>query len=341
MPGSSRPAHASGVSGAAPATFPGDGAVVTAVGLSRSFGSKVAVADLSLSVARGELFALLGHNGAGKTTTLRLLAGVLAPSGGEARLFGLSPVTHGPEVRARLGVLPENPGLEERLTARQNLHYFAELYGYPRERVAARVSQVLEQFGLTGSADARVGGFSKGMRQRLALARALFHEPELLFLDEPTSGLDPVATRQVMDLIRRLGSGEGRTVVLCTHDLALAQRVCDRVAVMRSGRLAAIGTPAELTRLAPHRKLRLGVAESELDAAASVVAARYPDAAVERPTAEANGPEHGTLLVSRLPDAATPALVAALVEAGLSVTRVEPVEPTLEDVYFSLYGEAR
>lgn len=330
--------QARGAAGARPTPRPPDTAVVEARELSRAFGNKVAVAPLSFTVARGELFALLGHNGAGKTTTLRLLAGVLTPTGGEARLFGMSPLAHGTEVRARLGVLAENPALEERLTARQNLRYFADLYGYPAERVGARVNEVLEQFGLAGAAEALVGGFSKGMRQRLALARALLHEPELLFLDEPTSGLDPVATRQVVELVREQVSHEGRTVVLSTHDLNLAQRVCDRVAVMRGGELAALGTPTELTRLAPHSKLRVGVAPGERAAAAALIAARHPDADIASPDDAPDDPGQDTLTVSRLPDGATPSLVAALVGAGLSVTRVEPLEPTLADVYFALYG---
>lgn len=308
--------------------------VVAAADLTRTFGSKLAVDTLTLSIARGELFALLGHNGAGKTTTLRMLAGVLTPTSGTARLFGLSPFEHGAEVRARLGVLPESSSLEERLTARQNLRYYAELYGYPEERVERRIEAVLEQFGLLEVADKRAGGFSKGMKQRLALARALQHEPELLFLDEPTSGLDPIATRQVIETMQRQSREEGRTVVICTHDLALAQQICDRVAVMRQGKVVALGSPDELTGLAPHGKLRLGVAAGELEAAARVVKEHFPDVRYENVS---NG--RAELMLSRLPPGATPALVARLVGAGVSVTRVEPVQPTLADVYFALYGD--
>ncbi len=324
--------------GAAPARAEAgrDAPVVAALGLTRRFGTVTAVDGLDLEVARGELFALLGHNGAGKTTTLRLLAGVLAPSAGAARVFGLSPSEHGPAVRARLGVLPEHHGLEERLTARQNLRYSAELYGYPQERVGARVDEMLERFGLLPAGDQRVGGFSRGMRQRLALARALLHEPELLFLDEPTSGLDPLASRQVTETMRELTTGAGRTALICTHDLALAQRVCDRVAVLQAGRLVALGTPRELAGRLAHGRLLVGVGAGQGTAAAATVRSAFPDAGVE--PADGGGDE---LLVTRLPPAATPRLVAALVAAGLAVHRVEPERATLEDVYFAVHGEAR
>ena len=308
--------------------------VVEASGLTRRFGAKVAVDGLDLVVQRGQVVALLGHNGAGKTTTIRMLAGVLTPTAGAARVFGLSPFEHGPAVRSRLGVLPENHALEERLTARQNLRYYADLYGYPEERVSARVEEMLERFGLSAAADQKVGHFSKGMKQRLALARALQHEPELLFLDEPTSGLDPVASLAVTESLREQSSGEGRTVVLCTHDLALAQEVCDRVAVLRSGAVVALGTPSELAARLPAR-LVVGVGSGEAAKAADTVRAAFPEADVELVTA---GDE---LLLTHLPPASAPRVVALLVEEGLSVHRVEPVRATLQDVYFSIYGEPR
>ena len=312
-----------------------DAPAVVAEGLTRRFGATTAVDGLDLKVARGELFALLGHNGAGKTTTLRMLAGVLTPSAGMARVLGLSPTTRGPEVRARLGVLPEHHALEERLSARQNLRYCAALYGYPEERVAARVDEMLDRFGLLSAADQRVGGFSKGMKQRLALARALLHEPELLFLDEPTSGLDPVVSRQVTETMRELSAGAGRTVLICTHDLALAQRVCDRVAVLQRGRLVALGTPRELAARLPQGRLHLGVGDGEGAAAAEAVRAAFPEAVVEAAAGSSS-----ELVVTRLPPGATPRLVATLVGAGLAVHRVEPEQATLEDVYFAIHGEA-
>ena len=309
--------------------------VVEADSLVRTFGAKAAVDGLDLTVRRGEVFALLGHNGAGKTTTIRMLAGVLTPTSGTAHVFGLSPFEHGPAVRSRLGVLPEGHSLEDRLTARQNLRYFADLYGYPEGRANARGEEVLERFGLLAVADQKVGGFSKGMKQRLALARAMQHEPELLFLDEPTSGLDPVASNQVTETMREQSGHEGRTVVLCTHDLSLAQEVCDRVAVMRDGKVVAIGTPAELADRLPG-KLLIAVGDGEAAVAGEVVLGAFLEVEVEGAPEEAGG-----LLVTRLPPGSTPRVVALLVGAGLSVHRVEPVTATLQDVYFSIYGEER
>ena len=217
-------------------------------GVSRRFGEIVAVDDLSLQVRAGEVFGCLGHNGAGKTTTVRLLNGVLQPDRGDARVLGLDPRRDGPALRARTGVVTESASLDARLTARDNLGIYADLFGVPRDEVAPRTEALLARFGLADRADDRVATYSTGMRQRLMLARALLHEPEIMFLDEPTAGLDPVAARQVHELIGRLAREERRTVFLCTHNLVEAQRLCDRVAVLEHGRLAALGTPGELAR---------------------------------------------------------------------------------------------
>src|SRR5688500_3620141 len=167
--------------------------VIQTSSLSRRFGEKNAVDQLTLEVRAGEIFGFLGHNGAGKTTTVRLLNGVLEPSSGGARVLGLDPQTDGPALRAQTGVLTETPSLDERLTARENLAIYAELYNGPRPDVSARVQSLLEEFEWADRADDKVGGYSKGMKQRLALARALLHKPAVLFLDEPTAALDPVA----------------------------------------------------------------------------------------------------------------------------------------------------
>ncbi|HBY06977.1 MAG TPA: ABC transporter ATP-binding protein, partial [Chloroflexi bacterium] len=216
--------------------------------LTRRFGDKNAVDNLSLDVQAGEIFGFLGHNGAGKTTTVRLLNGVLEPTSGEARVLGLDPQTEGPALRAQTGVLTETPSLDERLTARENLSIYADLYNFPRLEVPGRVNSLLSEFDLADRADEKVGGYSKGMKQRLALARALLHKPEVLFLDEPTSGLDPVAARHVHDLVENLARREGCTVFMCTHNLVEAQKLCDRVAVMEHGLMVALGTPSDLTR---------------------------------------------------------------------------------------------
>jgi ABC-type Na+ transport system ATPase subunit NatA len=176
-------------------------------GISRDFPGVRAVDGLSFVARRGEIIGLLGHNGAGKTTTIRVLNGLLRPTEGTATVLGLDPATHGPDVRARTGVLTETPSVDERLTARENLRFAARLAGVRRDEVNGRVSELLERFRLSDRADDRVAEFSRGMKQRLALARALLHNPEVLFLDEPTAALDPVAARDVHDLIRRLWVG--------------------------------------------------------------------------------------------------------------------------------------
>jgi ABC-2 type transport system ATP-binding protein len=222
--------------------------VISINSLTRCFNVTTAVDQLSLEVHAGEIFGFLGHNGAGKTTTVRLLNGVIKPTSGSMRVLGLDPQVDGPALRRRTGVLTETPSMDERLTAWDNLLIYADLYGVPRADVRWRINELLTEFDLADRAQERVGGYSKGMKQRLALARALLHKPELLFLDEATSGLDPISAHHVDELIVRMARRENRTVFLCTHNLVEAQKLCDRVAVLEHGRLMALGTPAELTR---------------------------------------------------------------------------------------------
>jgi len=306
--------------------------IIVVDGLSRRFGDVVAVDRLTLDVYAGEVFGVLGHNGAGKTTTVRLLNGVLAPDGGRARVLGFDPLADGPALRRRTGILTETPSLDERLTGRDNLEIYAELYSVPQEQVSNRVQYLLETFELAHRADEKVGAYSKGMKQRLALARALLHEPEILFLDEPTAGLDPVAARRVHDLITRLSQEEHRTVLLCTHNLAEAQKLCARVAVLEHGRLVALGTPAELARkLGPSQFLEIEVAPESVPAALGVIQTHRDNASAAE--------EHGTLTIQGSDREAIPDLVESLVNAGVRIYRVAPREPSLEAVYFSLHGE--
>ncbi len=291
----------------------------------------VAVDQLTLDVRRGEVFGFLGHNGAGKTTTVRLLNGVLAPTGGRMRVLGYDPVEDGALLRRYTGVLTETPSLDEQLSGRENLAIYARLYGVPEAAVEGRVRELLEEFGLDARATDLVGGYSRGMKQRLALARTLLHRPTLIFLDEPTAGLDPVATRRVHELVTRLSRRGGRTIFLCTHNLMEAQRLCHRVAVIEHGRLVAMGTPEDLAR-----DLRHGVRlQVELEACDPDALPLPSDARDVHWDAEAN------VLSLWVPQrAAIPDLVASLVAAGCRVYRVAPEEPTLEDVYFALHEGA-
>lgn len=308
--------------------------VIEVEALTRSFGPIRAVDGVTFQVYEGEVFGLLGPNGAGKTTMVRLLNGILKPSGGRARVLNLDPAADGCVIRRRTGVLTETPSLYERLTARENLLIFGALYGIPKADLPRRVDRMLEWFELAERAEDRVGGFSKGMKQRLALARALLHEPPLLFLDEPTAGLDPEAARQVTDLIRQLGHQEGRTVFLCTHNLAEAQRLCDRVAVIDRGHLLAIGTLEELSR-ALWDGFQLEVDFLETPVAPVADALRLlPDVTDVRS-------EPLRLTVRVTGEAAIPAVVETLVRQGARILRVSPRLPSLEEIYFEIRREAQ
>jgi ABC-2 type transport system ATP-binding protein len=232
-------------------------------------------------------------------------------------------------------VLTETPSLDERLTARDNLSIYADLYNVPLGEVAKRVNSLLTEFDLADRADEKVGGYSKGMKQRLALARALLHKPAVLFLDEPTAALDPVAARYVNELVENLARREGCTVFLCTHNLVEAQRICDRVAVMEHGRLVASGTPAELTR---QYVKRLDV-DLEVDSAQSDLALQtlkeYPQLVIGAPKCE-----KGMITMTLSGREAIPDVLSVLSQKGLRIYRLAPQEANLEEVYFAINGGA-
>ena len=307
--------------------------VIRTAGLAIRFGEVAAVDGLSLHVGAGEVFGVLGHNGAGTTTTVRLLNGVLAPCAGEADVLGLSPVRDGPALRRRTGVLTEVPSVDDRLTAVENLTFHGRFYSIPSPALGERVSALLTEFGLAERAKDRVGTYSKGMRQRLALARALLHDPELLFLDEPTSGLDPVAARHVHELVGLLRRRE-RTIVLCTHNLVEAQRLCDRVAVMQAGRVLALGTPAELGER--HGAVRVDLEVEPGMAAAAVASLRAVGRAGAR-TAEGEG----AVSVRGAGRAEVPSILETLAAARIPVYRAAVEHASLEDVYYALVGDVR
>ena len=303
--------------------------VVETSGLSRAFGAVHAVRDLSFALREGEVFGVLGPNGAGKTTTVRLLNGVLKPDAGRMRVLGLDPATQGKEVRRQTGVLTETPSLYERLSARENLRFAGTLYGLGRADLEARVEAQLDFFELGPRADDKVGEYSKGMKQRLALARALLHNPKVLFLDEPTAGLDPEAAHQVTQLIEQLSHETGRTVFLCTHNLDEAQRLCDRVAVLRQGGVLAQGSLAELGRTL-WRGLWVEIdVQIELGTSLRRDLSRQPG--VQRVEGEAT-----RLLVQLSREADIPDLVSWMAAQGARLMRVMPRRHTLEEIYFEL-----
>jgi ABC-2 type transport system ATP-binding protein len=308
--------------------------VIHIQGLTRRFGETIAVDGLSLDVYAGEIFGFLGHNGAGKTTTVRLLNGVLEPTSGGAQVLGFDPQVDGPALRARTGVLTETPSLDERLTALDNLLIYADLYNVPKKDVGRRVNSLLAEFDLLDRAGEKAGAYSKGMKQRLALARALLHEPELIFLDEPTAGLDPVAARHVHELVERLVHREGRTVFMCTHNLMEAQKLCDRVAVMEHGRLVALGTPAELTRQYVRRmEIEMEVNEDQLEAALQIIRG-VPN--LVRGEIQCS---KGLITLTLTGREAIPELLNLLVQNDVRVYRAAAQDINLEEVYFTLHGE--
>jgi len=300
-------------------------------GLTRVFDGHTAVEDLDLEVHEGEVFGFLGPNGAGKTTTIRMLACLIAPTRGQAWVNGHAIATEPDAVRASVGILTESPGLYDRLSAERNLDFFARLYGLSEERRKAQIKRYLQLLDLWDQRDRPVGEFSKGMRQKLALVRALLHEPPVLFLDEPTAALDPQAAKTVRDFIAEL-SREGRTVFLCTHNLDEAERLCDRIAVLRT-RLIALDTPENLRRRLFGRRtvVRLRNLAPEMVAAVR-----------ELPFVHAVEASDGQLTVD-LPDpeAQNPLLVSRLVGLGAEVQYVTELRHSLEEVYLSLMEEEK
>jgi ABC-2 type transport system ATP-binding protein len=306
--------------------------VILTEGLTRQFGEIMAVDDLTLEVYPGEILGFMGHNGAGKTTTVRLLNGVLAPTSGRAQVLGLDPSTEGVELRQRTGVLTETPSVDERLTGFENLAIFGAIYQVPADEIDNRVTELLRLFDLSDRAADRVSGYSKGMKQKLALARALLHKPELIFLDEPTAGLDPIITRQVHTLIQDLSQNQGHSVFLCTHNLEEAQRLCDKVAVLENGKMVALGTPAELAkRLWQGIRLELETTPEAMSTAVQALRT-FPEA---RDVLQNNG--QPILSLSLGARNQIPQLVACLVGSDVPLYRLTPQEPTLEDVYFALH----
>jgi ABC-2 type transport system ATP-binding protein len=290
-----------------------------------------AVRGISFAVERGELFGLLGPNGAGKTTTIKMLITLLLPTSGHGRVLGLDVVEQAREVRKRIGyVFGGDRGLYERLSARDNLRYFAELYGVSGRPQRVRIDEVLELVGLAGREQERVEGYSRGMRQRLHIARGILHDPEVVFLDEPTIGVDPVGARELRRTIADLVEA-GKTVLLTTHYMFEADALCDRIAVIAKGRIVGTGTPAELKESVSDGR----VTEIEVFGIDDTVVERLRTLdGVTSVTVEDR--EQAQLLVVQTTAARelTAPLLAHL--EGFEIGRVASREPTLEDAYISL-----
>jgi len=295
--------------------------------LTKQFNTITAVQDLNLDIAAGEVFGLLGPNGAGKTTTVRLLTALIAPTAGRAVVNGYEIGRDDTAIRRSVGLLTETPGLYDRLSALQNLTFFAQLYEV--RDVPGQVEKYLRLLGLWERRHDLVGTFSKGMRQKLAICRALLHEPPILFLDEPTSGLDPEAAHVVREFIETIKT-QGRTIVLCTHNLDEADRLCDRIGVLKQ-RLLSVDTPAHLREQLYGRKVVFHL--RRLEPAFSGLLQTHP--------AVRSVQSVGNKLVAEVADPEThnPELIRALVQAGAEVQFVGELRPSLEQVYFALMRE--
>ncbi|MCW2691896.1 MAG: transporter related protein [Mycobacterium sp.] len=305
-----------------------------------------AVDGLSFAVDRAEIFGLLGPNGAGKTTTVGVLTTRVLPTSGQARLIGIDVATEPSAARRALGVVPQRSNLDRSLTARQNLVFHAAYHGMGRAERNARATELLELLGLGDRGNDKVDNYSGGMAQRLLIARALMHRPEVLFLDEPSTGLDPQARLFVWDTVRQLRE-DGVTIVLTTHDMEEAAVLADRVGIVDNGRLLALDTPDALTRSLPgSASLDLTVAFGEQDTAAGVVAALGAMAgvqAVEPVGAPPDGvPGPGDVRVRLALEGEAAAMVAPvsslLTERGSRLRGVDLSEPSLQDVFISLTG---
>ena len=298
--------------------------------MSRSFGKAKVVQDLDLSVKTGEVFGFLGPNGAGKTTTVRMLTCLIAPTSGTALVDGLD-VTKEKEamqIRSRVGLLTETPGMYDTLSAYKNLRFYGRLYDVEETKLSGQIEHYLKLLGLWDKKDEPVGSFSKGMRQKCAIARSLLHDPKVLFLDEPTSGLDPEASRIVRDFILELKK-EGHTIFLCTHNLDEADRLCDRIGIF-NGRLLTVDAPSHLKgELYGHQiviKLR-NASQTMVEAIRSLAFAKNVELHDSTIKLSVNSPEQDN-----------PELVRALVRAGADVLSVTESSRSLEEVYFSVMG---
>jgi ABC-2 type transport system ATP-binding protein len=300
--------------------------------LTRKFGDTTAVDGLTLTIAEGEVFGLLGPNGAGKTTTIRMLAGLIGKTSGEARVAGyrVGDQATARKLRGLVGLMPEEAGLYPDLTAARTLDFFGRLYQVPRGTRAERTERLLTMLDLWGRRDARVRTFSKGMKQRLTIARALINDPPVLFLDEPTANLDPEGAKTVRDFLLQLKQ-EKRTILLNTHQLAEAERVCDRVGIMHT-RLIAVGTPDGLRGSAFTRAtaVQLAVVTDAVVAAATGVA--HTDVTISGNTI--------TVPVGK-PERDNPELVKAIVAAGGEIQFVSGMVPSLEETYLKLLNNEK
>ncbi len=297
--------------------------------LTKKFDDFVAVDGIHLDVHQGQILVLLGPNGAGKTTTVRMLTCILSPTRGTATVAGYDVIREPNKVRASVGVLTEHHGLYGRMNPVEYLEFYSSLYGMTAQTAGKKINDLLEHFGLGDARKKRLGEFSKGMRQKLALVRALIHDPPVLLLDEPTSAMDPESSRMVRDSICNLKSAQ-RTILLCTHNLSEAEQLADQIAIIRQGKIILCDTPANL------KKILLGPAEYQVQLAGALDGAvtQFPDGL--QITAQG---ENWLRYTTDRPQSANPILLQFLLEKGLPVVSLSEVPRSLEDAYIQAVSQ--
>ena len=306
--------------------------MITVENLTKKFGEVTAVDGVSFQVKEGEVFGFLGPNGAGKTTTVRMLCCLISKTSGEATIdnYQIGKADDSLQIRKMIGLVPDNVGLYEDLTALENLDFYGRLYDRPEQARKENIERFLKMLGLWEKRNARAGSFSKGMKQKLALARSLIHEPKLLFMDEPTANLDPESAKTVRDFILEIKK-QGRTIFLNTHNLDEAQRVCDRIAIIKT-KLLRLGTPAQLrdSLSKPKTEIRLAQAGETMVAALRKLIPNNIEVSDNRLIVDVTDP-----------DKENPAIIAAIASAGGQVRGVTQLTPTLEDVYLQIVKETK
>lgn len=294
--------------------------------VTRRFGDLTAVDGVSLEVGRGEIVGLLGHNGAGKTTLIRVINGLLEADAGRVLVAGLDPIADGDRVRRLTGVLTEYPALDEYLTVAENLRAYATINGVPRRSVDGQVDALIDRLGLAERRDAPARSLSAGLKQRVALARSLVHDPDIMLLDEPTTNMDPVAAREVRRLVVERVQQAGATVLLSTHNLPEAEQLCDRVAIIRKGVLLRCGMPAELRRAAP-----------PISGVRITTDPSWEGHLLQLADGQLRAHTTSPCTVELLGRTDVPAIVRELAAGGVPIHAVEPLGATLEDLYLALH----
>jgi len=306
--------------------------MITVANLTKKFGEVTAVEGLTFQVEDGEVFGFLGPNGAGKTTTIRMLCCLISKTSGEAKIadYQIGKAADSLQIRKMIGLVPDNVGFYEDLSAFENLDFYGKLYEYPEGRRRENIERFLKMLGIWEKKDAKAGSLSKGMKQKLALARALVHEPKILFMDEPTANLDPESAKTVRDFILELKK-QGRTIFLNTHNLDEAQRVCDRIGILKT-KLLSIGNPEQLRESLTGPKTEIRLAQIN-EALVSELRKRIPN--------KIEVADDKLIIDVADPDKENPTIIAAIGSAGGLIQEATQIVPTLEDVYLQIVKETK